>query len=71
MQGLKVAKEIHDKRGEGNALTNIGESYSKLGDQKTAADFHNQAIAILKPLLGEQHPAIKRIEKALQFAQGK
>ena len=45
-QALKIAKEIGDRRGEGNHLGNLGSAYSALGDAKKAIDYCEQALKI-------------------------
>ena len=43
---LKIAKEVGDKNGEGNAYNNLVNAYYSLGDFKTAIDYHNLHLKI-------------------------
>ncbi|MCL4268560.1 MAG: tetratricopeptide repeat protein, partial [Anaerolineales bacterium] len=43
---LEIAREIGDRRGEGNALGNLGNAYYALGDAKKAIEFYEQALVI-------------------------
>jgi tetratricopeptide (TPR) repeat protein len=45
-QALAIAREIGDKRGEGNRLGNLGNAYSALGETRRAIAFYEQALAI-------------------------
>jgi len=55
-QALRIAKEIGDKEGEGNCLCNLGSAYYNLGDYQKAIAFYEQGLAILRPMLGDEHP---------------
>ena len=41
-QRLAIAREIGDRRGEGNALGNLGNAYRALGDTRRAIEFYEQ-----------------------------
>jgi len=41
-QYLLIAREIGDRRGEGNALGSLGNAYANLGDARKAIEFHEQ-----------------------------
>jgi tetratricopeptide (TPR) repeat protein len=43
---LVIVREIGDRRGEGNALGNLGLAYAALGDARKAIEFHEQALVI-------------------------
>ena len=43
-QALMIAREIGDRRGEGNALGNLGIAYADLGETRKAIEFYEQAL---------------------------
>ncbi|MBN8580194.1 MAG: tetratricopeptide repeat protein [Anaerolineae bacterium] len=43
---ITSAREIGDRRGEGNALGNLGNAFANLGDAKKAIEFYEQALVI-------------------------
>ena len=45
---LKIAKEVGDKHGEGNAYGNLGIAYHSLGDFEKAIEYHNLHLKIAK-----------------------
>jgi len=45
-----IAREIGDRRGEGNALGNLGSAYYLLRDTRRAIEYHEQALAIHREL---------------------
>ena len=47
-QALVIAKEIGDRRGEGNNLGNLGSAYSNLGQVEKAIEYYEQALVIGK-----------------------
>ncbi|CAH3165976.1 unnamed protein product [Pocillopora meandrina] len=51
---LKIAKEVGDKHGEGNAYGNLGNAYDRLGDFKKAIEYHNLHLKIAKEV-GDKH----------------
>ena len=51
---LKIAKEVGDKHGEGNAYGNLGNAYHRLGDFKKAIEYHNLHLKIAKEV-GNKH----------------
>ena len=50
---LKIAKEVGDKHGEGNAYGNLGNAYISLGDFKKAIEYYNLCLKIAE--VGEKH----------------
>ncbi len=49
-QALKIAREIGDRRGEGNQLGNLGNAYNALGDAKKSIDYYEQALKIAREI---------------------
>ena len=49
-KALKIAREIGDRRGEGNYLGNIGIAYSHLGQVEKAIEYYDQALVIGKEI---------------------
>ena len=47
---LKIAKELGDRSGEGNAYNNLGIAHRSLGDFKTAIDYIERHLKIAKEL---------------------
>ncbi|MCD4777934.1 MAG: tetratricopeptide repeat-containing protein, partial [Desulfobacterales bacterium] len=47
---LVIAKEIGDRRGEGNHLGNLGLAYSDLGQVEKAIEYYEQALLIGKEI---------------------
>ncbi|RIK16160.1 MAG: hypothetical protein DCC52_17950, partial [Chloroflexi bacterium] len=47
-QRLVIAREIGDRRGEGNALGNLGNAYADLGDARQAIAFYEQHLVIAR-----------------------
>jgi tetratricopeptide (TPR) repeat protein len=45
-----IAREIEDRRGEGNALCNLGLAYVALGETHKAIEFYEQALAIAREI---------------------
>jgi tetratricopeptide (TPR) repeat protein len=48
------AREIHNRQGEGNALGNLGNAWSKLGKVNKAIEYHEQALAIARDIHDRQ-----------------
>ncbi|MDJ0553058.1 MAG: tetratricopeptide repeat protein [Microcoleaceae cyanobacterium MO_207.B10] len=77
-QGLRISQKIDNRSKEGLMLTEIGDRYSELEDEK-ALEFYNQALKIYQQLEnhGKQRDILKKIaelyqqlgnlEKALKF----
>ncbi|XP_066016887.1 tetratricopeptide repeat protein 28-like [Pocillopora verrucosa] len=51
---LKIAKEVGDKHGEGEAYCNLGSAYHSLGDLKKAIEYYNLHLKIAKEV-GDKH----------------
>ena len=49
-QALAIAREIGDRRGEGNALGNLGIAYADLGETRRAIEFYEQRLAIAREI---------------------
>ena len=47
---LQAARQLHDRRGEGNALGNLGIAYTDIGEARTAIEYHEQALAISREI---------------------
>jgi tetratricopeptide (TPR) repeat protein len=47
---LQAAREINDRRGEGNALGNLGLAYADLGQPQQAIEFYQQQLAITRDI---------------------
>jgi tetratricopeptide (TPR) repeat protein len=47
---IAAARELRDRRGEGNALGNLGNAYLTLGDARGAMEYHEQALAISREI---------------------
>ncbi len=45
-QALAAARKSNDRRGEGNALNNLGLAYAHLGELRRAIEFYEQALEI-------------------------
>ena len=55
-KALALAREIGDRRGEGNALGNLGNAYAALGNPRQAIQFYEQDLVIAREIgdrLGE------------------
>jgi CHAT domain-containing protein/Tfp pilus assembly protein PilF len=49
-QALIIYREIKDRRGEGNALGNLGVAYQNLGDYAKAIEYYQQSLDILREI---------------------
>jgi tetratricopeptide (TPR) repeat protein len=49
-QHLVVAREIGDRRGEGNALGNLGNAHAALGDARKAIEYYEQVLVIAREI---------------------
>ena len=57
-QALEIAREIGDRRGEGNCLGNLGNAYADLGQVEQAIQHYQQALEIAREIgdrRGEGH----------------
>jgi tetratricopeptide (TPR) repeat protein len=76
---VSSAREIGDRRGEGNALGNLGNAYHLLGETHKAIEFYEQIIVIHRENgdrrgegrdlgnLGNAYAALGETRKAIQF----
>ncbi len=79
-QGLRIARKINNRSKEALMLTEIGDRYSELEDEK-ALEFYNPALRIYQELgnyrkqaeilnkIGELYQQSENLEKALEFYQ--
>jgi len=65
---LAIAKEIGDKRGEGNHLGRLELVYSNLGEQRKAIEFLKQSLCIGKEI--EDPRIIRLCEQKLKRLEG-
>ena len=49
-QALTIYQEIKDRKGERNALGNLGEAYRSLGDYQKAIEYQQQGLAIAREI---------------------
>ncbi|NEP62493.1 MAG: tetratricopeptide repeat protein, partial [Symploca sp. SIO2G7] len=49
-QSLTIYREINDRKGEGDALNNLGLAYRNLGDYTQAIEYHQQSLAIAREI---------------------
>jgi len=78
-EALLIAREIGDRRGEGNALGNLGNAYAALGDARKAIEYYEQYLAIAREIgdrrgegnalgnLGSAHAALGDARKAIEY----
>ncbi|MSO19972.1 MAG: sigma-70 family RNA polymerase sigma factor [Acidobacteria bacterium] len=55
-EGLELSRLLNNRRGEGNALGNLGIAYAALGETRRAIDFYEQRLVIAREIgdrLGE------------------
>lgn len=76
---LAAAQRLGDRKGEANALGNIGNAYADLGETHRAIQFYEQALLILRELddrrgqgallgnLGVAYAALGETRRAIQF----
>ena len=80
-QALKIYREIEDRRGEGQALGNLGITFRAIGEYNKAIEYQLQALAIYQELkdrkaegqvagnLGNAYAAIGEYDKAVKYHQ--
>jgi tetratricopeptide (TPR) repeat protein len=78
-QALAIAREIGDRRGECNALGNLGNASKDLGDARKAIEYYEQALAIAREIgdkrnegvwlgnLGNAYAALGDARKAIEY----
>ncbi len=59
---VKAAREIGDRRGEGNALGNLGLAYKNLGEPRRAIELHEQALRIFEEI---EDPNAEKVRSAI------
>jgi tetratricopeptide (TPR) repeat protein len=76
---VAAAREIGDRRGEGNHLGNLGLAYHSLGQMEKAIEYHQQALAIAREIgdrrgegarlgsLGNVYADLSQVEKAIEY----
>nr|XP_058946209.1 tetratricopeptide repeat protein 28-like [Pocillopora verrucosa] len=76
---LKIAKEVGDKHGEGNAYGNLGNACHSLGDFRKAIEYHNLHLKIAKEVgdkrgeggaygnLGNAYHRLSYFKKAIKY----
>jgi len=80
-QRLAIAREVGDRRGEGNALGCLGNPYANLGQLQRAIEFHQQYLAIAREVgdrrgegaalgnLGIAYKNLGQPQRAIEFYQ--
>ena len=80
-QALDIAREIGDRRGEGNHLGNLGLAYSALGEMARAIEYYQQALDIAREIgdrrgegnglgnLGLAYSALGEVARAIEYYQ--
>ena len=78
-QAVKLYREIKDRRGEGQALGNLGLAYDNLGNYPKAIEVHEQSLAIAREIknrsmegsilgnLGNAYQSLGNYAKAIEF----
>jgi tetratricopeptide (TPR) repeat protein len=56
-------RQLGNKVGEGTVLGNLGQLYLSLGDHANAVEQFDLALSILTPILGNEHPTVKQIDR--------
>ena len=76
---LSAARQLGDRRGEGNALRSLGLAYADLGDVRKAIEFYEQALIIHREIgnhreegattgnLGTAYKNLGEVRKAIEF----
>ena len=76
---VDAAREIGDRRGEGNALGNLGLAHAALGDARRAIEYHEQALEVAREIgdrggegsalgnLGNAHAALGDARRAIEY----
>jgi len=80
-QSLEIAREIGDRRGEGNSLGNLGNAYNSLGQYQEAIRFYLQWLKIAREIgdrrgegnslgnLGTAYNSLGQYQEAIRFCQ--
>ncbi len=76
---VTAAREIGDRRGEGNALGNLGLAHAALGDARRAIEYHERALEVSREIgdrrgegaalgnLGNAHADLGDARRAIEF----
>jgi tetratricopeptide (TPR) repeat protein len=76
---LTIAREIGDRRGEGNRLGNLGNAYRALGEVARAIEYYEQALAIAREIgdrrgegnslgnLGNAYSALGEVSRVIEY----
>jgi tetratricopeptide (TPR) repeat protein len=68
-QALKLYRQLQDRRGEGNALGNLGNAYLSLGDYGQAIEYHEQTLAIAREIKDREAEGIALNNIGVVFSQ--
>ena len=60
LQALVIAREIGDRRGEGNHLGNLGNAYLRLGEVRKAIEHYEQALKLFEDIESPHAEAVRR-----------
>ena len=78
-KALVIAREIGDRRGEGNTLGNLGNAYRNLGEVEKAIEYYEKALVIAQEIadrrgegnalgnLGNAYRNLGKVEKAIEY----
>ena len=80
-EALKIDREIRDRQGEGNNLTNIGNVYAELGQYEEALKYSEEALKIFRDIgykkgegrnlgnIGVVYAELGQYEEALKYSE--
>ncbi len=78
-RALELAREIGDRRGEGNHLRNLGNAYGDLGQVEKAIEYYEDALVIVREIgdrrgegawlgnLGRTYSDLGQVEEAIAY----
>ena len=76
---VEATRTVGDRRGEGNALGNLGVAYADLGEVRRAIEYHEQALAIAREIgdrrregrhlgnLGNAYNRLGEVRRAIEY----